>query len=426
MLQALTIIGISYMLYFIFRLILKNVYFMHIYLSSLFWCVLVLLAMLAIASHPKQSFEAALQGINLCINVVFPSLFPFFVVTDLLVNMGVVQILKALLEPVMRPLFNVPGSGAFAFCMGIISGYPVGAKITADLYSKGLCSKEESERLLSFCNNSGPLFILGAVAVGMFNSPSSGIILFISHIAASLTVGFLFRYYKYNSIKSINVIDKRTSPINSFLNKIRDFKRSGNKNFGELFGDAIKKSVNLLLIICGFIIFFSVLIHLLMDLKIISLFSHPIRGILNAFGFSPELALPIASGFFEITTGIRISSMLNSVPIAQKLAVTSLILGWAGLSVHCQVISIISKAKISVIPYLAGKGMHGILSAIYTFFLCKYLPLYIEVALPLASPLFKPSNFEIINSFLSSLVYLGSIIFLLVLFCIFAYIQNKS
>ena len=80
--------------------------------------------------------------------------------------------------------------------MGLISGYPVGAKVAANLRDKDICSKEECERLLSFTNNSGPLFIIGTVGITMFGSTEIGILLFITHLLASLTVGILFRFWK--------------------------------------------------------------------------------------------------------------------------------------------------------------------------------------------------------------------------------------
>ena len=79
------------------------------------------------------------------------------------------------------------GSGAFALSMGMTSGYPTGAKITTDLYENGELTKIEAERLLSFTNTSGPLFIISSCGVGMFKSPQIGLLLFITHILGSLT-----------------------------------------------------------------------------------------------------------------------------------------------------------------------------------------------------------------------------------------------
>jgi len=103
------------------------------------------------------------HGLSLWVNSVVPSLLPFFIATNILAKTSVVPFLGKLLHKIMRPLFNVPGEGAFALLMGIISGYPMGAKIVSDFKSKGICNDVECERLLSFTNNSGPLFIIGTV-----------------------------------------------------------------------------------------------------------------------------------------------------------------------------------------------------------------------------------------------------------------------
>lgn len=106
----------------------------------------------------EQAFDAALEGLKVWWEVVFPSLLPFFIIAEILMGLGVVHFIGALLEPLMRPLFKVPGVGAFAMAMGLASGYPIGAKITGNLRRKKLCSRIEAERLVSFTNTADPLF----------------------------------------------------------------------------------------------------------------------------------------------------------------------------------------------------------------------------------------------------------------------------
>ena len=120
-------------------------------------------ATLALLLYPQASMEAARTGLQLCGNVIVPSLFPFFVLSSLVVELGLAGHLGRLLEGVMRPLFRVNGACASAFALGFIGGYPVGAKTAISLYQNGMCTKTEAERLLAFCNNSGPAFILGVV-----------------------------------------------------------------------------------------------------------------------------------------------------------------------------------------------------------------------------------------------------------------------
>ena len=96
----------------------------------------------------------------------------------------------------MRRVFNLNGSCASAFIMGIVGGYPVGARAAITSYERGLCTKTECERMLSFCNNSGPAFILGVVGAGVFANSRAGMLLYLAHVLASLTVGVCFRFYK--------------------------------------------------------------------------------------------------------------------------------------------------------------------------------------------------------------------------------------
>ena len=110
----------------------------------------LVLAAAGLVLWPQQSMEAAREGLGLCANVILPSLFPFFVLSGLVVELGLVGYAGRALECVMYPLFRVPGACASALALGFIGGYPVGARTAIGLYEKGLCSKIEAERLLAF------------------------------------------------------------------------------------------------------------------------------------------------------------------------------------------------------------------------------------------------------------------------------------
>lgn len=111
----------------------------------------------------KSNLTAAKNGLKLWANNVVPSLLPFFIATNLLSHTNVIKYVSKSCNKFMRPIFNVPGECAYAFILGLISGYPVGAKIVTDLKDNNLCTTEEAERMLCFTNNSGPLFIIGTV-----------------------------------------------------------------------------------------------------------------------------------------------------------------------------------------------------------------------------------------------------------------------
>lgn len=122
-----------------------------------------LLFTLSLLLFSKTNLPSIKQGLSLWANSVVPSLFPFFVATELLMHTNIISHLGNILNKYMYPLFHVRGEGSFAFIMGIISGYPMGAKIACEFRKNNICTKEECERLLSFTNNSGPLFIISAV-----------------------------------------------------------------------------------------------------------------------------------------------------------------------------------------------------------------------------------------------------------------------
>ena len=129
---------------------------------------LFVLFTISLVIFSKDNLSAAKDGLILWANSVVPALLPFFIATELLGYTNVITFLGKLLNRFMRPFFNVPGEGAFAFIMGIVSGYPIGAKIVTRFREDGTCTKEECERLLAFTNNSGPLFILGTVGISLF------------------------------------------------------------------------------------------------------------------------------------------------------------------------------------------------------------------------------------------------------------------
>ena len=148
----------------------------------------LLCAALALVLWPGEAMGAMRDGLKLCGNVIVPSLFPFFVLSSLVVELGMSRYLGRMFQPVMAPLFRVNGACASALALGFVGGYPVGARTAISLYQNGQCSKTEAERLLAFCNNSGPAFIFGVVGAGVFGSGALGLLLYLVHMAASLLV----------------------------------------------------------------------------------------------------------------------------------------------------------------------------------------------------------------------------------------------
>lgn len=176
-----------------------------------------------------------------------------------------------ILEKPVKKFFNVPGEGGLALIMGIISGYPTGAKIAVNFRVNKICSKEEAERLLAFTNNSGPLFILGTVGISLFGNLKIGYILLVSHIISCIIVGLIFKNWKKDKNKIYLGLSK----------KVEKPKNIGIKDLGEILGTSIKKSIITILNIGGFIVIFSVIISILENSGIFYI----IENIFMIFGF---------------------------------------------------------------------------------------------------------------------------------------------
>lgn len=304
------------------------------------------------------------HGLALWADSVLPALLPFFIATELLSHTSVIPFLGRVLNKFMRPIFNVPGEGAFAFIMGIISGYPVGAKIVTKLRENNTCSKEECERLLAFTNNSGPLFIVGTVGISLIGDTTIGIILLIVHILASITVGFLFRFWKAKKIlnRDYNV---SYTPTNVTFS-----------NLGEVLGKSITNSINTIVMIGGFVVLFSVIISILENSNVLHVVGFLLYPILDLFNMPHEFANDILSGFIELTNGLKTISTIPIKEYTHTIIVSSLLLGFGGISILLQVFSIISKTDISIKPYIIGKILHAVFSAIYIFIFFNFFVVF--------------------------------------------------
>ncbi|SDC56440.1 MULTISPECIES: sporulation integral membrane protein YlbJ [unclassified Candidatus Frackibacter] len=322
----------------------------------------------------ENSFQAAVNGLHTWWEIVFPALLPFFIMAEILMGLGVVHFIGALLEPLMRPVFKLPGVGAFAFAMGLASGYPIGAKITGNLRREKLCTQVEGERLVAFCNTADPLFMIGAVAVGMFSKPELGLTLAIAHYISCILVGLIMRFYDPPHSNEDTKTTSRTEDniIKHAFAELYQARKKDGRPFGELLGDAIVESVNTLLLVGGFIILFSVITEVLHLIGITKLLTTILLPILKPLGIDKSLVLPIISGIFEITNGTDLASQA-AAPLAQQVIIASGIIAWSGLSVHAQVATMVNGTDIRIKPYIWARILHGVLASIVTFFIFEPL-----------------------------------------------------
>ncbi len=344
---------------------MKRIYTICLSLISVFITV-------SIVIYPEIAFNAALKGLDIWFNIVFPALLPFFIGSQLLMGLGIVHFMGVLLEPFMRPFFNVPGTGSFVMAMGLASGYPAGAMMTAKLREQNLINKTEAERLISFTNTADPLFMFGAVAVGMFHNQSLGTVITASHYISCLILGLLLRFYKMNDKSSppLSTTSQSKSIVVKAVNELFEARKKDGRALGQLLGDCIWESVNTLLLIGGFIILFSVITNILTVTGFFDLLIKPLQIILALFGYEEAFASAIISGTFEITMGSNLTSEV-AAPLYQKVVIVSAIIAWSGLSVHAQVASLISKTDINLYIYLIARIIHAALAAVVSYFMMK-------------------------------------------------------
>ena len=312
---------------------------------------------LALVLWPGEAMAAMKDGLKLCGNVILPSLFPFFVLSSLVVALGMSRYLGRLLEPVMAPLFRVNGSCAAALALGFVGGYPVGARTAIELYQNGQCSRTEAERLLAFCNNSGPAFILGVVGAGVFGSGKAGLMLYLAHILASLAVGLIFRFYKPS-------------------HRPQTYRRGGPQfqaaSFPVAFTHSITGAMSSALNICAFVLFFTVFLRLLSYAGVLGTLARGLAALFSPLGLSELWARRLMTGLLEVSSGV---SSLTDGGLTGRLSMAAFMLGWAGVSVHCQVLAFLGDSGLSMRTYVVGKLLHGILSSLIAAVLCACFPL---------------------------------------------------
>ncbi len=281
-----------------------------------------------LAAFPGISIEGARAALSLCANVLIPSLFPFFVCANLLLETGVGAAAGQYFKKILHPIFGVSATGSAAIILGLISGYPTGAAVTASLYGAGSISKTEAQRLLAFTNNAGPLFVIGTVGVGMYKRSSVGYILLASTMLASFLTGILFYIFsaKDKEEKGVLLPQKKEN--------------------------AMEKAVKTMLSLCGYVVFFSVLTAFAKRAGIISFLS----GFIEKFGITASTARLIIMGFLELSTAVSASA-------GADISAVAFIISWGGCSVLLQTAGIVRGAGLSMKSYIGGKIISSILAA---------------------------------------------------------------
>ncbi len=295
--------------------------------------------------YSKESADAARNALRVCATSVIPSLFPFFVLSKLLLSGGFHFPFP---NRFAARFFGVSGACASAFCVSILGGYPAGASAAADLYRSGAITKQDAERSLCFCNNSGPAFFLSFIGGTVLHSTRLGFVLYLIHVISAALCGRVF------------------AGQGSFMLQIRRLavsEQARNKRLSE----AVSESCASLLQISGLIVFYSVMVAMAEEI-----------GLFRLLSKIPNLpateAKAILCGVFELSVGI-----LRSAESRFAFVLCAFIMGWGGFCVHAQAKAIWQNAGLQPRHYYRSKLLHGFISALFA--LCYRFPSAYSVSL---------------------------------------------
>lgn len=344
--------------------------------------IIILILAIFMAINPQQTVQAAASGFQLWYQILVPALLPFFIVADLLVSLHFVNLIGALLEPIMRPVFRLPGCSALVIAMGFTSGFPMGAVLSRRLLEEKLITPQETERLVSFTNNSSPLFIIGAIGVGMFSSAPLGYLLAVSHYAANLAVGFIWGRLSVPTSSTVSI-----SPRKAFQNLWNQLSNE-NKDIGGLLGNAVNTSIKNLLAIAGFVVLFSVMTRMFTVWGIMDYLAHFLTWVLSSINFSYPVCFGIGIGLFEITLGSKTIAATGD-PVLIKLLAVSIIMGFSGFSIIAQVMSIVAGLPVRLSFYLWSRFIQLTFSALITWIGYKAVLEPLQIVPSLAIPAYR-------------------------------------
>ena len=307
--------------------------------QDLFICLLLTITV-SLVIFSSEVIQAASFSLSIWIENLFPTLFPFFVVSNLLLRYGFVESLASSVGKIMPRIFHQPKESSFVLCLSLISGFPSGAKYTKELVENKQLTIEEGSRLLTFTHYSNPLFVLGLIGNLLLGNKSLGVIILISHVLAGLFIGILFA-------RKASVIPKITRKVAQSTTKLP---------LGTALSSSIQDALSTLFLLLGIVTIFLVLSTIIEQFL-------PLNSYLKAIVF----------GILEMTQGVKAISILPIMELAKTIWMT-IFISFGGLSVHMQVLSIISGSKIKYKYFFESRLLHAFFSAILVS--CFYILLF--------------------------------------------------
>lgn len=280
------------------------------------------------------AIKSVSDGLTLCASSIVPSLFPFMVISEMIVSSDFASFVGTPLTPLFKRLFGLSKNGCAPLLLGILCGFPIGARSAYSLYKKGLIQKNEYERLLAFTNTPSSAFLINAVGVSMFGDRSFGIALYFISLFSSLSVGVLYnlllkKKYPIRDVDQNDVVTDSTPPT-------------------KIIYSAVTSSAMAIIYVSAFIIFFSAL-------------TGTLEYVFSSINI-PDYIEAISISLLEMTGGIKKASLTNGGKLIAAFAA-----GWSGLSVHFQIMSISYVDGISFKPYFISKALQGGLNVLLTY-----------------------------------------------------------
>lgn len=310
---------------------------------------LTLLLLAVMLLRAAQTADAAFAAMRLSATVVVPTLFPFCVLSGVLVRSGLASQWGRRCEGFMTRVFHVDGACAAPVLLGLLCGYPVGAAAISQLYAGGSISKEGAERALGFSCNASPGFIVAVAGGAMLGSVWAGFFLLGIQIIACILTGIAMRGKSFSPMGQ-----KCDVPPVPFV---------------SAFTGAVRDAAVTMVQVSGFIVLFSVGLCLL----------KPITDFMLPGGTAKSLC----AGFLEVTNGL---SVCSTADCGYKFLLSAVMLGWSGLCVHAQVLSFSLPLGLSPIPYLQGKVLQSLFSLLLAIPVFLLLPVKAAAAVAVPNP----------------------------------------
>ncbi len=302
-------------------------------LYSIMLIITILILTINIFIKSNQLTNIIVFSINLFIKNIFPSLFPMFILSSLLIEIQLPKIIGSIFKKPMNYLFKAPSSSSFVFFMSMITGSPNSAKILNDLIEQKEITNKEAEKILLFTYFANPLFVINTVGNNLFKNQNIGITIYVSHILSNIITGIIFR--NYNKENSITINQYHLKDTIKAINNVDIFK--------ELL-ISIEDSLKIMMNIFGIITFFLIIINVLIN--------------------KPDhLVKILITGLFEMTSGLKYLSIM-SLNKKIKIIISAFFISFGGLSIHLQIMNILKKRKIKYLPFLMSRIISAIINSL--------------------------------------------------------------